>query len=101
MYANFGIKYGKDRTFQSDFIMLFTDGKVGIFDTKASGSREEDNKQKAKALQEHIQVENAKGKNLFGGLVIKEGKRFRINQKAEYTGFQEGIDGWVFFDSIL
>ena len=72
MQVNFGIKYGKESTFQPDFLVLFTDGKLGIFDTKASGNREDENKFKNEALQKYIKEENQKGKNLFGGLIIQE-----------------------------
>ncbi|MFQ5688199.1 MAG: hypothetical protein ACE5GV_16235 [Candidatus Scalindua sp.] len=44
MYLNFGIKYNNKSTFQPDFLVLFNDGRLGIFDTKASGYNEEDNK---------------------------------------------------------
>ena len=68
MAVNFGIKYGIKSTFQPDFLIMFNDGRLGIFDTKASGEREDDNKVKAEALQQYILEENQKGKNLFGGL---------------------------------
>lgn len=98
LQANFGIKYGKDRTFQPDFLVLFEDGKLGIFDTKASGDREDENKLKSEALQDYIKTENAKGKSLFGGLVIQEGRHFRINQKEKYKGFQESLEDWNFLE---
>jgi type III restriction enzyme len=98
LQANFGIKYGKDRTFQPDFLVMFNDGKLGIFDTKASGDREDENKLKSEALQDYIKAENAKGKSLFGGLVIQEGGHFRINQKEKYKGFQESLEDWNFLE---
>jgi type III restriction enzyme len=98
LQANFGIKYGKDRTFQPDFLVMFNDGKLGIFDTKASGDREDENKLKSEALQDYIKAENAKGKSLFGGLVIQEGGHFRINQKEKYKGFQESLEDWKFLE---
>lgn len=94
MALNFGIKYNTRSTFQPDFIIQFNDGKIGIFDTKASGYQEEDNKLKGEALQRYIKEENIKGKNLFGGLVIKDGKHFRINQKEKYKSFKECFDDW-------
>jgi len=96
---NFGIKYLKNNlpsTFQPDFIVQFSDKRVGIFDTKASGDREDENKLKAEALQKYIKQENKRGKKLFGGLVIKEGEHFRINQKDKYKGFQEKPDDWEY-----
>jgi type III restriction enzyme len=95
---NFGIKHSKDKTFQPDFLVLFEDGRVGIFDTKASGQNEDDNKSKAEALQDYIQKENQKGKKLFGGLVVEENGHFKINQKPEYKGFKESLEDWEFLE---
>lgn len=87
MALNFGIKYGMGSTFQPDFLVMFKNGKVGIYDTKAVGYQEEDNKIKAEALQKYIAEENKrKNKDLLtGGLVVKIGDHFRINSDTEYT----------------
>jgi len=98
MAQNFGIKYNTKSTFQPDFIVKFTNEKIGIFDTKAVGYQEDDNKLKAEALQKYIKDENAKGKNLFGGLVIKDGEYFRINQKEIYKSFKDTIEDWEYFE---
>lgn len=97
MALNFGIKYGIESTFQPDFIVTYDDGRIGIFDTKAIGVNEDDNKVKNEALQIYIKEENAKGKNLFGGLVIKDGTHFRFNRKAEYFSFKEKPKDWEYF----
>ncbi len=91
MALNFGVKYGEGSTFQPDFLVLFKDGRLGIFDTKASGDREDANKLKAEALQKYIREENKRKKTdiLFGGLVIKEGQHFRINSDNNYVPFSE------------
>ncbi|MFA6160512.1 MAG: DEAD/DEAH box helicase family protein [Parcubacteria group bacterium] len=90
MALNFGIKYGNGSTFQPDFLVMFKDGKIGIFDTKAVGYQEDDNKIKAEALQKYIAEENKKRKGalLTGGLVIKLGDHFRINSDSIYTSFE-------------
>ncbi len=98
MALNFGIKYNKKSTFQPDFIVLLKNGKLGIFDTKASGYNEDDNKLKAEALQKYVETE---GDNIFGGLIIKEGEHFRINAEKKYIGFKESPDGWSYFDEWL
>ncbi len=100
MAINFGIKYGIKSTFQPDFLVMFNDGRLGIFDTKASGEREDDNKVKGEALQKYISEENNKGKNLIGGLVIKEGEHFRINNKSIYTSFSENMKDWDYFKDL-
>lgn len=100
MAINFGIKYGTKSTFQPDFLVMFNDGRLGIFDTKASGEREDDNKVKGEALQKYILEENKKDKNLIGGLVIKQGEHFRINNKPIYIPFSENIDDWNYFKNL-
>lgn len=89
MALNFGVKYGDGSTFQPDFLVMFKNGTLGIFDTKASGDREDANKIKAEALQKYIIEENKRKKKdiLFGGLVIKEGDHFRINSDNIYNSF--------------
>lgn len=89
MALNFGIKYGDGSTFQPDFLVLFKDGKLGIYDTKASGFQEQDNKLKAEALQNYIKEENKKKKKdlLVGGIIIKEGEHFFINSDEVYASF--------------
>lgn len=90
MALNFGVKYGGGSTFQPDFLVMFKNGTLGIFDTKASGQREEENKVKAEALQKYIKEENKRKKKeiLMGGLVIREGEHFRINSDEEYLPFK-------------
>jgi type III restriction enzyme len=93
MALNFGIKYGNGSTFQPDFLVMFKDRKIGIFDTKASGFNEDDNKTKAEALQKYLVEENKRKKinSLFGGLVIKIGQHFWINSDKEYKPFETPI----------
>lgn len=98
MTLNFGIKYNTKSTFQPDFIVKFKDGRIGIFDTKASGDREDENKIKGEALQKYIEEENKKDKKLFGGLVIKDNNQFRINQEKEYISFKKNKDNWNFLE---
>jgi len=100
MAINLGIKYGIKSTFQPDFLVMFNDGKLGIFDTKASGEREDDNKVKGEALQKYILEENQKGKNIIGGLIIKDGEHFRINNKIKYISFKEKMEDWIYFKDL-
>ncbi len=90
MSSNFGIKYDEGSTFQPDFLIMLKNGKIGIFDTKAMGFQEDDNKIKAEALQKYIKEENKRRKKniLFGGLVIKVGDHFRIHSDEKYEPFK-------------
>jgi type III restriction enzyme len=101
MALNFGIKYNIKSTFQPDFIVLFKDGRLGIFDTKASGYNEDDNKLKGEALQKYIKEENRKDKNIFGGLVVKEGQHFRINSKENYVSFRDNPNDWGYLEELI
>ena len=98
MALNFGIKYNTKSTFQVDFIVQLNDGRIGIFDTKPLNDREEDKKVKSEALQQYIKSENQKDKNLFGGVVIRDGEYFRINQKEEYKSIKECFEDWVYLE---
>ncbi|MFA5248035.1 MAG: DEAD/DEAH box helicase family protein [Patescibacteria group bacterium] len=90
MALNFGIKYGEGKTFQPDFLVMFKNGKIGIYDTKAVGYQEDDNKVKAEALQKYIAGENKRKKKdfLIGGLVVKNGDHFRVNSDLKYESFE-------------
>lgn len=109
MALNFGIKYDRKKTFQPDFLVLFKDGSIGIFDTKYPGDREEENKLKAEGLQDYIVEENQKGKNIFGGLVIKKGDHFLLNMNQRYIPFKKSIENtveertgqWIYFEEYL
>lgn len=83
----FAVKYddenGFSRGFYVDFIVMFKDGKLGLFDTK-SGSTTEGAGSRAEGLQKYIKSENKKGKKLFGGIVIYEDGSFWINQRDKY-----------------
>lgn len=98
MSINFGIKYNTKSTFQPDFLVQFKDGSIGIYDTKASGDREDENKIKGEALQQYIEEENKKGKNLKGGLVIEDNKKFWINENKVYTPFNSDNSKWKLLD---
>ena len=94
MALNFGVKYNGGSTFQPDFLVMFKNGKLGIYDTKASGFQEEDNKLKAESLQKYIKEENKKKKKdlLVGGIVIKQGEHFLINSDEVYVSFSRSAD---------
>lgn len=83
----FGIKYeysGAIYTFYPDYLVQFSDGKVGIFEVKDSGDR--DGKTyttaKAEALQKYIATQ--KNKKLFGGIAVERNKEWVLNQSKKY-----------------
>lgn len=102
MEANFGIRKEDGYIFQPDFIVKFTNGSIGIFDTKAVGYNENDHEPKSNTLYKYISEERYKGKNLVGGLVIKdENNRFKYYSSALYKPYREAPDSWNDFSELL
>jgi type III restriction enzyme len=94
MQENFGIKIDeKGKTFQPDFIVKYTDGTIGIYDTKPIGDRVDDTKVKAEALHGYIK----KQKKVVGGIVIFENGVAKINSKEVYRDFRECAEDWTDF----
>ncbi|RJQ33621.1 hypothetical protein C4568_04265 [Candidatus Parcubacteria bacterium] len=82
-----GIKYkyeGQIFTFYPDYLVQLRDGRIGIFETKDAADRDGKTytKAKAEALQKYIT--DSKIKKLFGGIVIKKGSDWLINQEKNY-----------------
>ena len=100
MEKNFGIKVDNKKTFQPDFIVKFKDGRIGIFDTKG-GMFKTDDKIKSNALQRYIAEETYKGKNLIGGLVVKDFDHFRIFMKDGYISFDNNPEEWEYFENLF
>lgn len=96
----FAIEYtdekGRKNLFYPDFIVQCKDGRIGIFDSKAGmTAKEGEAKPKAEALQRFIREENKKGKNLWGGLVVKVGGLWKVNVNEVYEFDEKDLRGWV------
>lgn len=100
MKTNFGIQKEDKSTFQPDFIIKFKDGSIGIFDTKG-GQFVADDTIKSNALYKYITEERFKGKNLIGGLVIKDNNTFKYYQQATYKTYNDAPELWENFDNLL
>ncbi|MFA7285963.1 MAG: DEAD/DEAH box helicase family protein [Candidatus Paceibacterota bacterium] len=88
----FGIKYefqNEVHTFYPDYVVEFSDGRIGIFETKDENDRDKETYTKAKnlALQSFINTENKKNKNhkLFGGVCVFINGEWRINIGKEFV----------------
>jgi len=95
---HFAIPYddkGTKRAFYIDWIVKYKNGKAGLFDTK-SGITAETAKLKAEGLCQYIKEQNAKGKNLFGGIVIKHLGSWRYNDKEIYEFNVNDLKSWEF-----
>lgn len=103
MESNFGIQViegSKKSTFQPDFIVKFKDGRIGIFDTKG-GQFVKDDTIKSNALYRYISEQRYEGKNIIGGLVIKDNDTFKIYQKPDFKPYSQNPEEWECFESIL
>jgi type III restriction enzyme len=77
----------KEELFYPDWIILFKDGTVGIFDTKKGRTAtDNDTAYKAQALQKKLKEF---GKKYVGGIVIEEGGVWYYNSGTTYT-FKDG-----------
>lgn len=87
---------GAKRPFYVDFVIRLKNGKIMLFDTKSPGSEPLTAHLKHNALNAYIVAENAVGKNLLGGVVVKEGmnwvwSRYTIDNTTDH-------DGWTALD---
>jgi len=83
------------RPFYVDWIVKYRNGKLALFDTK-SGITAETAKSKAEGLYQYIKEQNAKGKNLFGGIVIPHSGSWRYNDRELYEFNKNDLSQWKF-----
>jgi type III restriction enzyme len=105
MRINFGIPYCNGmNTFQPDFLVKFSDGSLGIFDTKPVNYRVEDTTAKANALSSYIEgTMTGRGENpkVFGGIVIQDGTQFYYFEGKEYHVYSQDHSGWKNFNDLF
>jgi len=105
MKINFGISYNNGaNTFQPDFIVKFTNGNVGIFDTKAIDQRVDDTTVKAEALWKYISdINNDKDRSpkVVGGIVVEKGGVFYCYNEEKYVDMKEDNSNWHPFYEIF
>lgn len=89
------IENGDEKPFYVDWIVQYKDGRIGLFDTKA-GITAKDAKTRAEGLAKYIKEENAKGKNLFGGIVIQKDGSWRYSDKKVYEYNENDFSGWKY-----
>ena len=104
--AAFGVPYsdetGKLRTFNPDWIVLFKDGRLGIFDTK-NGRTAEDAGPKSNGLQAWLRSEAVQnlGLQLIGGIVIFDSGSWKVFMEEEYAYGNPLPDGWQLFETLI
>ena len=80
---------GIERAFYVDFIVQFTDGSIGLFDTK-SGMTAKDAGPRAEGLQKYLK----KNKNIWGGIAIYVNGTWRYNDKEKYEYNPNDLSNW-------
>jgi type III restriction enzyme len=90
----FGVKYeypeNRIKTFYPDYLVMYLDGTLGVFETKSNGDDEnlgglnQKTKAKAEALQIWKAMYENTGKSVRVGVVIIAGNVLRINEKATF-----------------
>lgn len=80
------------RLFYPDWIVLYQDGTIGIYDTKA-GDTAEDTDGRAEALAKRLEE---LGNEYVGGIVVKENGLWYCNSSKDYSYTQGKLDSsWV------
>ncbi|MDB5179424.1 MAG: hypothetical protein JWN12_56 [Candidatus Saccharibacteria bacterium] len=81
--------------FYPDYIVRYTDGSTGIYDTKAGRTvTEQPTHDKSDALQAYISEQNEAGANLSGGILNKRADGIYVFTGSEYT---PDLDRWQRF----
>ena len=92
------VENGVEKLFYVDFIVMLSDDRIGLFDTKG-GIFAKTAKERAEGLVKYIEAENKKGEKLFGGIVIKSQNSWRINDGKKYAFDPDNLGkDWQFLD---
>jgi len=98
-----GIKYEENdfpKTFYPDYIIQLKNGKILIVDTK-SGNTAVEAKSRAEALYKYIKKENESDINLLGGIIVQQGKDWKVNLNEIYLYDKNDLTNWTFLDDII
>ncbi len=80
--------------------MQFSDGRLGILETKDQNDRDGATSTTAKSEALHQYIKKQPNKKLFGGIVIQKGTRWLINQKANYDWEKCERGDWSDWDDL-
>jgi len=102
----FGIRYeypnGSVHTFYPDYLVMFKDGKLGIFEVKDRNDRDGKTytKAKAEALFNYTKKHKSKERKLLGGIVIQKDGFWVINKKPSYAWDKCEQDNWDDWEAL-
>jgi type III restriction enzyme len=88
----------RQRLFYVDFVVRFTDGKIGLFDTK-SGQTITTGKNKSDGLQAYLKEQS--GKNLIGGIVAQSNNRWVIYLGEGKDLVADNFANWETLDKTI
>ena len=106
----FSIRYfnevdNKKDLFYPDWIIRFTDGTIGIFDTKGGNTASStETKNKAEELHKRLIEYNKNSQNkikFIGGIIIKANGQWYVNDSETYTYHNGSTEGWKPFIDII
>ena len=91
----------ENHPFYVDWLVMFDDERIGLFDTKGGFTAESpETTAKAEGLQKYIAQENKKGKQLVGGIVVEKDGSWRVNDSEVYIYNENDLTEWKFFENI-
>lgn len=101
-----GIPYGDQQITYPDFVVLFIDESVGIFEVKGSQTKNstanlQDTVDKARGIQEYISMLKEKGRKIIGGIVTEHQGTWKININQNYRGPEESTKDWQSFTEFI
>ena len=73
-------EYGEERPFYVDFIVRFTDGSVGLYDTKSGFTIDKD---KSDGLLAYVKKHSREGQKLVGGIVAPANPNYKQGWKID------------------
>ncbi|MBU1974762.1 MAG: DEAD/DEAH box helicase family protein [Nanoarchaeota archaeon] len=82
---------GIERAFYVDFVVKFTDGTIGLFDTKG-GMTAKDAGTRADGLYKYLKAN--KSKKVWGGIAIESHGSWRYNDKEKYEYNPNNLSDW-------
>ncbi|MDX4028292.1 DEAD/DEAH box helicase [Aliarcobacter skirrowii] len=88
----FNTKDKKDKLFYPDWIIKFSDNRIGIFDTKLGTTLSTEGR--ARGLQEKIKL---LGSNFIGGIVLKQNGVFYYCDDIDYNDISPQENNWKLF----
>jgi len=84
----------KESTFYPDFIVMFNDETIGIYDTKDGIiARDPITKDKAEELYKYVQKLIKKGRKMVSGIITKTNQGWFIHKGLNYN-YNDSLEGW-------